>query len=82
MLTEHGELNQTKLISYCGLNMKKHKEIIEDMEKKGLLTASREPWGSKTIVKYRMTPKGQEFGRMILEPYEEMFPRDHKGDHT
>ena len=79
MLSEYGEFNQTRLISYCGLNMKKHKEILEDMEQKGLLTTSKEPWGSKTIVKYKVAPKGLEFYKMVLEPYENMFPREKKG---
>ena len=78
MLSEYGELNQTKLISYCGLNMKKHKEILEDMEQKKLLTTSQEPWGSKTIVKYKVTPKGLDFYKMVLKPYEDMFPRKEK----
>jgi hypothetical protein len=34
---EYGELNQSKLMSYCGLNNVKHKEILDDMVKKGLL---------------------------------------------
>ena len=78
MLSEYGELTQTRLISYCGLNMKKHKEIISDMEKKGLLITNHEPWGSKTIVKYKVTQKGLEFYHMVLEPYEKMFPRKNK----
>jgi len=57
-MEEYGELNQTKLISFCGLNMKKHKEILEDMEKKQLISKVEEPWGSKTIVKYKVAPKG------------------------
>ena len=75
MLGEYGELNQTKLISFCGLNMKKHKEILEDMEKKQLISKVEEPWGSKTIVKYKVAPKGLEFYKVVLEPYEKMFPR-------
>lgn len=78
MLSEYGELNQTRLISYCGLNMKKHKEILEDMKEKGLLTTTQEPWGSKTIVKYKVTSRGLEFYKMVLEPYENMFPRGNK----
>jgi predicted transcriptional regulator len=33
-LSEYGELNQSKLMSYCGLNNIKHKEIIDDMVEK------------------------------------------------
>jgi predicted transcriptional regulator len=74
-LSEYGELNQTKLLSYCGLNIAKHKEILEDMETKKLIERKEEPWGKKTIIKYKVSPKGHEFFKLILEPYEEMFPR-------
>jgi len=30
-LYEYGELNQSKLMSYCGLNNVKHKGIIDDV---------------------------------------------------
>lgn len=74
-LSEHGELTQTRLLAYCGLNIVKHKEILVDMEKKGILEKVEEKWGTKTITKYKVTEKGREFSKMILEPYEEMFPR-------
>ena len=61
MLAKYGELNLTRLIGYCGLNMKKHKEILDDMEKKELITKTEEPWGSKTIRKYKLSPKGFDF---------------------
>jgi len=74
-LSEYGELNQTKLLSYCGLNIVKHKQILDSMEKKGLIERKVEPWGKKSIIKYKVSPKGHEFFKLILEPYEEMFPR-------
>ena len=74
-LSEYGELNQTKLMSYCGLNNVKHKEIIDDMVEKGLMTRFEEPWGNKTIIKYRLSEKGREILTLILEPYEALFPR-------
>ena len=75
MLGEYGEMNKTRLISYCGLNMKKHKAILEDLEKKQLISKIEESWGSKKIVKYKVAPKGLEFYNKVLEPYEKMFPR-------
>ena len=72
-------MNQTKLLSYSGLNIAKHKEILEDMKQKGLIERREEAWGKKTIIKYKVSPKGHEFFKLILEPYEEMFPRE-KGD--
>ena len=80
ILSEYGELNQTKLLSYCGLNIVKHKEILDSMEKKGLIEKKIEPWGKKSIIKYKVSPKGHEFFKLILEPYEEMFPRVEKDE--
>jgi len=80
ILSEYGELNQTKLLSYCGLNIVKHKEILENMKKKGLIESKVEPWGKKSIIKYKVSPKGHEFFKLILEPYEEMFPRVEKDE--
>ena len=74
-LYEYGELNQSKLMSYCGLNNVKHREIIEEMVKKEILLRTKEAWGNKTIIKYRASEKGRQILREILEPYEEFFPR-------
>ena len=74
-LSEYGELNQSKLMSYCGLNNVKHKEIIDDMVEKGLIVRFEEPWGNKTRIKYKVTEKGNAIFREILEPYEILFPR-------
>jgi predicted transcriptional regulator len=43
-LYEYGNLNQTKLMSYCGLNNVKHKEILDDMAKKELINKMEEAW--------------------------------------
>ena len=74
-LVQYGTLNQTSLLSYCGLNLQKHKGILDDMEAKGLLAKTEELWGSKKVIKYSTTLKGREFCEKILEPYEAMFPR-------
>jgi len=74
-LTEHGEMNQTSLLSFCGLNLMKHKDILESLEKKGFIKKTEEPWGNKKMIKYAVTQKGREFCKLVLEPYEEMFPR-------
>ena len=75
-LAEHGELNQSKLMSYCGLNKVKHKEIIDELVEKGLIIKIEEPWGAKKIIKYRVSAKGTELARESLEPYEALFPRN------
>jgi predicted transcriptional regulator len=79
-LYEYGELNQSKLLSYCGLNNVKHKEIIDDLVVKELIARMTEPWGNKIIIKYKLSEKGREILRQILEPYEALFPRKQKRD--
>ncbi|HEY6587364.1 MAG TPA: winged helix-turn-helix domain-containing protein [Nitrososphaeraceae archaeon] len=78
ILAEYGELNQTKLLSYCGLNLAKHKKIIDEMSEKRLIERDEILWGSKIIVNYKITEKGKDFCKMVLDPYEEMFPRNKK----
>ena len=74
-LAEHGPLNQSRLMSYCGLNNVKHKVILDEMVERGLIVRVEEPWGAKKIIKYRVSEKGRELARLILEPYELLFPR-------
>jgi predicted transcriptional regulator len=74
-LIEYGELNQTTLVSFCGLNLKKHKSILDDLELNELISKSEIPVGKRTIAVYKPEQKGIEFCRSILEPYEKMFPR-------
>jgi predicted transcriptional regulator len=75
-LYEHGELNQSKLMSYCGMNNVKHKEILDSMVEKGMIKKKEEAWGSKTIIKYIISEKGASILREIFEPYEKLFPRN------
>lgn len=65
-------------MSYCGLNNVKHKDIVDGLVEKGLILRTKEPWGNKKIVKYRVSEKGRALAREILEPYEELFPRDER----
>ena len=74
-LYEHGELNQSKLMSYCGMNNVKHKEILDSMVEKGMIKKNEESWGAKIIIKYKISEKGSLILKEILEPYEELFPR-------
>ena len=74
-LVERGELNQTALLSFCGLNLKKHKPILYDLESNGIISRSEDSIGKRIVTIYRPTQKGIEFCRDILEPYEKMFPR-------
>ena len=77
-LVEYGELNQTALVSFCGLNLKKHKPILEDIEHNELIERREATIGKRIITIYRPTQKGMAFCRDILEPYEKMFPRRKK----
>ncbi len=75
-LAQHGELNQSRLMSYCGLNNVKHKVLLDEMVAKGLIVRIvEEPWGAKKIIKYKISDRGRELVRQILEPYETLFPR-------
>lgn len=74
-LVEYGELNQTALVSFCGLNLKKHKPILEDIEHNELIERREATIGKRTVTIYKPTQKGMVFCRDILEPYEKMFPR-------
>jgi predicted transcriptional regulator len=75
LLAEYGTLNQTALVSYSGLNLKKHKHILDSLEEKGFISKSVVEDGKRTITIYKATAKGLEFCRVIIEPYEELFPR-------
>jgi predicted transcriptional regulator len=74
-LVEHGELNQTALISFCGLNLKKHRCILDELGINGLIQKCESTFGKRTVTVYKPTQKGVEFCRSILEPYERLFPR-------
>ncbi|MDE1763957.1 MAG: hypothetical protein KGH88_06900 [Thaumarchaeota archaeon] len=75
MLVQYGEMNQTALVSFCGLNLKKHKPILDDLESNDMIASMERALGKRTITIYKPSPKGIEFCRTILEPYEKMFPR-------
>ncbi len=79
-LYEYGELHQSKLIRLCGLNNVKHKGILDDLVKKDFLSRRKESQGNKIAIKYKISEKGMNILDVILEPYEELFPRDEKYD--
>jgi DNA-binding PadR family transcriptional regulator len=68
-------------MSYCGLNNVKDKEILDDMVKKDLINKSEEAWGSKSIINYKISEKGREILKEVLEPYELLFPRNEPQKH-
>jgi predicted transcriptional regulator len=77
-LVEYGELNQTALFSFCGLNMKKHKPLLDDLNSKGLIKNCEVYLGKRIITIYKPTERGIDFCGSILDAYEKMFPRDTK----
>jgi predicted transcriptional regulator len=74
-LGEYGELNQTALLSFCGLNLTKHRKILEDLESHEMIKREERVMGKRTIAIFKATAKGMEFCRNILDPYENLFPR-------
>jgi hypothetical protein len=46
---------------------------------KDLIVRFEEPWGNKTIIKYKVSEKGRAIFQEILEPYEALFPREGTG---
>jgi predicted transcriptional regulator len=72
---EHNELNQTTLLTFCGLNLKKHKSIHDELESNEFVSKNELPYGKRRIIIYKPTRKGIEFCTNILEPYEKVFPR-------
>ena len=53
-LIEYGELNQTTLVSFCGLNLKKHKSILDDLELNELIAKNEIPIGKRTVTVYKV----------------------------
>jgi len=74
-LFENGELNQSKLLSFCGLNSVRHKEILDEMVNRELITRTNETRGGMTVINYRISEKGKAILREVFERYEELFPR-------
>jgi len=77
-LAEYGQLNQTALFSFCGLNISKHKVILDNLESNGMIHKEEVPEGKRTITIFKVTQKGMDFCRDIIEPYESLFPRSGK----
>ncbi|MFQ5782489.1 MAG: winged helix-turn-helix domain-containing protein [Nitrosopumilus sp.] len=74
-LSEYGELNQTALFSFCGLNITKHKQILDNLEQNEFIQKIETKGGKRTITIFKVTNKGMNFCHEIIEPYEKLFPR-------
>lgn len=74
-LGEYGELNQTALFSFCGLNLTKHRKILQDLESHEMISKEERILVKRKVTIYKATQKGLEFCKTMLEPYENLFPR-------
>jgi len=74
-LSEYGELNQTSLFSFCGLNITKHKSILDNLEQNELIQRTETKDGKRTVTIFKVTQKGMTFCNDVIEPYENLFPR-------
>lgn len=77
-LSEYGQLNQTSLFSFCGLNISKHKGILDSLEENEMIQSEEIMEGKRKITLFKATQKGMNFCREIIEPYEKLFPRTEK----
>lgn len=77
-LSEYGQLNQTALFSFCGLNISKHKSILENLELNEMIKKEEIEDGKRIVTIFKVTQKGMNFCRDIIEPYEHLFPRGTK----
>jgi predicted transcriptional regulator len=77
-LTEYGELNQTSLISFCGLNLKSIKRFLMKWSPTTSIRKKKELIGKKSVSVYIPTSEGIRFFNTIPVPYEKMFPRIRK----
>lgn len=75
-LVKSGEINQTLLATFCGINITKHRTILVDLETNELITKHEEKIGKKTTIIYKATTKGYEFCKSVLIPFEQAFPRN------
>jgi len=77
-LSEYGQLNQTSLFSFCGLNITKHKQILDNLEQNEMIQRIESTEGKRTITIFKVTQKGMNFCHEIIEPFEKLFPRSGK----
>jgi predicted transcriptional regulator len=82
LLAQYGQLNQTTLVSYCGLNLKKHRHILDELEANEMIAKSTQNDDRRTVTVYKVTRRGLDFCRDIIGPYEELFPRKVESEHN
>ena len=45
-----------------------------------MIERREEPWGNKTIYKYKIAEKGKTLLEEVLQRYEDLFPREEGGE--
>jgi len=75
-LSEYGQLNQTALFSFCGLNITKHKQILDNLEQNEMIQRCEFVEKKRTVTIFKVTKKGMDFCNEIIEPFEKIFPRN------
>lgn len=65
-LAERGELDQSQLMGYCGLNNVKHKWTVDEMVEKGLIARTEEPWAGDAFARAGTCPVGTALGTIHL----------------
>lgn len=68
-------MNQTAIATFCGLNITKHRSILDKMEHNGLIERTEHALGKRSITNYQCIPMGVDFCKNILAPNKKMFPR-------
>jgi predicted transcriptional regulator len=54
------KMNQTAIATFCGLNITKHRSILDKMEHNGLIERTEYALGKRSIAIYQSTPRGVE----------------------
>ena len=57
-LFEKGELDQTSLIGFCGLNLVRHKSLLDQMESNNLINSTKVTSGKRVSTIYKPTHRG------------------------
>jgi len=76
VLMQSGEINQTLLATFCGINITKHRKILVHLETNNLITKYERRNGKKITIIYKVTMKGYDFCKSVLIPFEQAFPRN------
>jgi len=72
-LREHGELSITQLVRFCGLNYALHRPLLDELVSIEVITRREKNTEKKTFAFYKLSPKGIEFCKKVLEGHDDVF---------